>query len=158
MVFSVVARMVIWAILWYHVHLRHRSVILTAIAMKKAYSVLTSVDRRRTAHVVRRVREVDAERSVTRDRVLLGNYARTELAWQVVSEIRTVLEIDHASIENVWIPALEEKLVVRMPSARWLITKLSACVQMDSKVIHEKVACITNVKRTKTVNWIRSVS
>lgn len=158
MEYSVVARMGIWAIHWYRVHLHHKNATLTAIVTKKAYSVPINVDRLRTVPVVRLVQEEDAEQSVIQDLVLLVNYARTEHAWQVAREIRTVLAIDHALTASVWIRALEERLAVEMPSVRWQIIKHFACVPMDSKVIHEKAVYNTNAKRTRTVNWIRSVS
>lgn len=156
MEFSVVARMDIWVIHWCRVHLQHRNVTLIATVTKKVYSVRTNVDKPRTAHVVKRAHEADAEQSVIQDHVQPDNYARTELAWQVAREIRTVLETDHALTESAWIHVREEKLAERMPFVKWLIIKHSACARMDSKVIHGTAACNTNVKRTQTVNWTRS--
>lgn len=157
MEFSVVARTDIWVIHWCRVHRQHRNATLTAIVTKKAYSVPTNADKQRTAHVVKRVREVDAEQSVIQDRVQPDNCARTEHVWQVARGIRTVLETDHASTESAWIHVQEEKLAERTPFVKWQIIKHFACAQMDSKVIHGMAVCNTNAKRTKTVSWTRSV-
>lgn len=143
---------------WCRARLHRRSVTLTATVTRKVYSAPTSVDKLRTVHVAKPVREVDAERSVILVRAQLDSSVRMEHVWQVVSAMLTVQENVRASTGNVWIHVLEEKLAERMPSVKWPTIKRSAYVPMDSKEIHGKAVCNTNVKRTKIANWIRSVS
>lgn len=152
MEFSVAARVGILVIHWCHARHHRKSVTPTATVTRKEYFVPTSVDKLKTVHVAKPVHGVDVERSVIRDRVQLDSSVRMEHVWQVASVARIVRENARALTRNVWIRVLEVRLAGKTLSVRWPTIKHSAFVRMDSKEIHGKVVCNTNVKRTKIAN------